>query len=216
MALPKWKQNLIQGYQSFRSGNYQKQKDLYSDLGSHGQNPEIMIISCCDSRADPSDIFHTYPGEIFVLRNVANIVPPFETNASYHGTSSAIEFAVKALKVKAIVVMGHGDCGGIKAYLDGYDQQEQSTFIGRWIKLLDLAKARLEQSGQKEITEPSDMVFAGVLQSLDNLASFPFVKQAIEEGQLSLMGAYFSIIEGKLLFADNDGSFSEVPPAPLE
>lgn len=212
MKTPQWKMNLIKGYQEFRADNYKRQKDLYSELGTSGQSPDIMIIACSDSRADPSDIFNTYPGEIFVMRNVANIVPPFQEDTSYHGSSSAIEFAVKHLKVKAIVVMGHADCGGVKAYMSGATADDEGfSFIGDWIEILDGAKNRLGVENRCDIDNHIEMELAGVLQSVENLLSFPFVKEAVEAGELSLLGSYFSIEQGKLLFANEDGSFGEVP-----
>jgi carbonic anhydrase len=207
MTIPVWKKNLVEGYQSFRAGSFVGQKELYSKLGQKGQNPEVMIIACSDSRADPSDIFDTYPGEIFTMRNVANIVPPFEDNHSYHGSSAAIEFAVKHLKVKAIIVMGHEDCGGIKAHLSGFSKKEPESFIGKWISILDNVKTRVEH----DECEQHNMELTGVMNSIENLMSFPFVRSAVEEGDLELMGAYFSIIQGKLLFADKNGNFEEVP-----
>ncbi|NNC36494.1 MAG: carbonic anhydrase [Hyphomonadaceae bacterium] len=206
MSEPKWKRELIHGYQTFRNGLYKTQKKIYSELGSKGQQPNVMIIACSDSRADPSDIFDTYPGEIFVLRNVANIVPPYEADDSYHGSSAAIEFAVNHLKVKAIVVMGHADCGGIKAHLGGYAQQEPSSFIGKWVDILATANTDKCHGG----TAQFDMELNGVLNSIENLKTFPFIKTALDAGDLDLMGAYFSIEHGKLLFADEDGEFAEV------
>lgn len=207
MTMPIWKKKLVEGYQSFRAGNFQGQKELYSNLGEKGQNPDVMIIACSDSRADPSDIFDAYPGEVFVMRNVANIVPPFEENPSYHGGSAAIEFAVKHLKVKAIIVMGHEDCGGVKAYLGGFAKKEPTSFIGKWISILDSVKIPVEHNE----CEQHNMELTGVLHSVDNLMSFPFVRSAVEKGDLELMGAYFSIIQGKLLFANGNGDFEEVP-----
>ena len=207
MELPKWKKDLIDGYQSFRAGSFQGQKDLYSKLGEKGQNPEVMIIACSDSRADPSDIFDTFPGEIFIMRNVANIVPPFEEKSNYHGVDAAIEFAVNHLKVKAIVVMGHEDCGGIKAHLGDFAKQEPKSSISKWISILDSA----DVNSQHGDCSQHNMELNGVLHSVKNLMSFPFVRSAVEKGDLQLMGAYFSIIQGKLLFANDEGIFEEVP-----
>ena len=125
MSTPKWKRKLISGYQEFRAKPYKKHRKLYEQVGTHGQNPDVMVIACSDSRVNPSAIFNAYPGEIFVLRNVANIVPPYDPSTGFHGTSAAIEFAVKALKVDAIMVMGHENCGGVSAYLASLGEGEK-------------------------------------------------------------------------------------------
>lgn len=216
MKIPKWKQNLITGYHNFRTKPYKRHKDLYEEVGKFGQKPDIMVIACSDSRVNPSAIFNAHPGEIFVLRNVANIVPPYDPSAGYHGTSAAIEFAVKALDVDAIVVMGHESCGGITEYLasGGSEDKKQNcehSFIDSWIQILDEAHLRLLEADADNANSQRHMEYAGVRQSLVNLMGFPFVAKAVTEGDLSLLGAYFSIIEGRLLFADKDGVFREVP-----
>ncbi len=215
MTRQKWKQNLIAGYQNFRAGPYEHHKSLYEQVGTQGQSPDVLVISCVDSRVSPSTIFDAHPGEIFVLRNVANIVPPYAPSADYHGTSAAIEFAVSNMKVKAIMVMGHESCGGVAAFLASLDKEEDTSaahsFLGNWIKILDAAYQRFVVSQPAETTRQRQMEYAGVRQSLQNLMSFPFVKKAVMAGELSLQGAYFSIIEGRLLFANADGVFEEVP-----
>ena len=219
-SFPKWKQNLIMGYQNFRAKPYKRHKDLYEEVGKYGQEPDVMVIACSDSRVNPSAIFNAHPGEIFVLRNVANIVPPYDPSAGYHGTSSAIEFAVKALKVDAIVVMGHESCGGVKAYLESAgkstsveDEKQdcEHSFLDGWIQILDAAHEQLLETDADNADSQRQMEYAGVRQSLVNLMGFPFVEKAVNAGELSLLGAYFSIIEGRLLFADKDGVFEEVP-----
>lgn len=219
MKYPEWKQNLIEGYQKFRSGAFKKHKDLYEQVGVEGQAPDVMMIACSDSRVNPSAIFSAHPGEIFVLRNVANIVPPYDPSTGFHGTSAAIEFAVKALKVDAIMVMGHESCGGVAAYLASLDAEPQQesgqcdehSFLTSWIQILDKAHARLAESDAENADSQRHMEYAGVRQSLANLMSFPFVEKAVAAGDLSLLGAYFSIIEGRLLFANKDGIFEEIP-----
>lgn len=215
MSNPVWKQNLITGYQNFRKGAYRAQKDMFEEVGKHGQHPDVMVIACSDSRANPSTIFNAYPGEIFVIRNVANIVPPYDPSTGFHGTSSAIEFAVKALKVKAIMVMGHESCGGVQAFLDDVGdtpkgEEEEHSFLTSWIHILDTAHARLAEAGDGSEASQRQMEYAGVRQSLANLMSFPFIEKAVAAGELSLLGAYFSIIAGKLMFADKDGIFKDV------
>ena len=218
MQEPKWKQALISGYQEFRAGAYAGQKEMYEQLGKHGQAPDVMVIACVDSRANPTAIFNSYPGELFVLRNVANIVPPYDPSAGYHGTSAAIEFAIIGLKVNAIVVMGHESCGGVAAYLASLENKpkldEEATeysFINSWIQILDEAHSCLVKTDSDNAESQRHMEYAGIRQSLVNLMSFPFVNKAVTAGELSLLGAYFSIIEGRLLFANKDGIFEEVP-----
>jgi len=216
MKMPKWKQNLITGYQNFRTKPYKRHKDLYEELGKYGQKPDVMVIACSDSRVNPSAIFNAHPGEIFVLRNVANIVPPYDLSAGFHGTSAAIEFAVKTLNVDAIVVMGHESCGGVTAYLTGVGAEDKNqncehSFLDDWIQILDVAHTRLMETDADNADSQRQMEYAGVRQSLVNLMGFPFVQKAVSAGDLSLLGAYFSIIEGRLLFADKDGVFEEVP-----
>ncbi len=216
-----WKQNLISGYQNFRAGPYKDRKNLYEQVGTQGQNPDVLVISCVDSRVSPSTIFGAHPGEIFILRNVANIVPPYAPSADYHGTSAAIEFAVVNMKVKAIMVMGHESCGGVAAFLASLDNtpdtdadadtSNEPSFLGNWIQILDAAHKRFMASDTGATGQQRQMEYAGVRQSLLNLMGFPFVEQAVAAGELSLQGAYFSIIEGRLLFADADGVFAEVP-----
>lgn len=208
--LPIWKQNLISGYHEFRRGTFRKQKEEYSQLGTEGQSPKTMVISCVDSRINPTDIFAAHPGELLTLRNVANIVPPFDDQSEVSSAGAAIEFAVVVLKVDAIVVMGHESCGGVAAYLDGLGDTQETEFIGSWINLLDKAYARLDNTDMQIEARQAELEFAGVLQSLENLMTFPFVAKAVKEGRLSLLGSYFSIIRGKLMFADSKGKFKEV------
>ncbi|MCF6219599.1 MAG: carbonic anhydrase [Robiginitomaculum sp.] len=213
MTIPKWKQNLVTGYQNFRAGNYGRQKELYEQLGTEGQSPEVLVISCVDSRVSPSAVFNAHPGEMFILRNVANIVPPCEPSAGYHGTSAAIEFAVSNMKVSVIVVMGHESCGGVAAFLASLDknpdENAEHSFLGNWVEILDAAYKNFMASDANEVSQQRQMEYAGVRQSLINLMSFPFVEKAVMAGELSLLGAYFSIIEGRLLFVEN-GVFEEV------
>jgi carbonic anhydrase len=170
-----------------------------------------MLIACADSRVEPGDIFDTIPGEMFVVRNVANLVPPEDETTGYHGTSAALEFAVETLEVKAIVVMGHESCGGIKASLDG--APKPGGYISKWISILDeprdaVVSAHLPEDHQNE------MEFEGIRESLRNLMTFDCVRSRVEAGTLELMGAYFSVIRGVLMFADaSDHEFREIPPA---
>lgn len=205
-----WRERLISGYQQFRAGDYPQQKALYEELGRHGQSPEIMLISCCDSRADPSDIFNAYPGEMFVLRNVANIVPSYDPAKPDFSTGAAIEYAATVLKVKAIVVMGHESCGGIKGCLDGMEDDPNGSMIGPWVSVMNGVRDRILAQNLPENEQAYAMELEGVRQSLRNLTTYPFIREAMASGELSLQGAYFSIIQAKLMLADKEGVFHEI------
>lgn len=208
--MTKWKDRLIQGYRDFRNGDYPAQKALYEELGTKGQSPKVMLIACSDSRADPSDIFNAYPGEMFVTRNVANIVPPMELTKGYHGTSATIEYAVKVLKVEVIVVMGHESCGGIQGCLDGMGHDPNAGYVGKWVSIINEVRDRVLARELPEDEISFEMELEGVRQSLTNLMTFPFVKEAVEAGELKLQGAYFSIIQARLMMANDDGEFELV------
>lgn len=208
-----WYDRLVSGYKGFRAGDYKSQKALYEELGTHGQNPDIMLIACADSRVDPTDIFNAYPGEMFVMRNVANIVPPLDRGEGYHGTSAGIEYAVNVLDVDVIVVMGHESCGGIQGCLDGLGDSEEGGYVGKWVSLLDEARDVVVAKNTDPDKLSYEMEHEGVRQSMRNLMTFPFVKQAVEEGRLKLQGAYFSVISAKLMLSDDDGEFQEIASA---
>lgn len=199
---------LLEGYQRFRSDAYPRQKARYDELVREGQHPKLMIIGCSDSRVDPAQIFDVDPGEIFVVRNVAALVPPFETTPGYHGVSAAIEYAVQVLEVKQIVVMGHGRCGGCQAALTQSMKAKdpgQGGFVANWVSLLDeasqIVSAKHGTSGRKAELA---MEFAAIRQSLANLRTFQWVSDKEEAGQLKLRGAHFSIKEGLLYSLDED------------
>ncbi len=208
-----WKDRLIEGYREFRAGDFADQKALYEELGTKGQKPKVMLIGCSDSRADPSDIFNAYPGEMFVLRNVANIVPPVDPTEGYHGTSAAIEYAVTVLKVEAIVVMGHESCGGIQGCLNGMGHDPEAGYVGKWVSIINDVRDRVLAKNLPESEQSFAMELEGVRQSLSNLMTFPFVKDAVESGQLTLQGAYFSIIQAKLMLANEAGEFELIEAA---
>ena len=205
-----WKDRLIEGYREFRVGDFPVQKALYEELGTKGQKPKVMLIACSDSRADPSDIFNAYPGEMFVLRNVANIVPPVDPTEGYHGTSAAIEFAVNVLKVEALVVMGHESCGGIAGCLAGMGHDPDAGYVGKWVSIINDVRDRVLARNLPKDQVTFEMELEGVRQSLTNLMSFPFVRDAVESGRLSLQGAYFSIIKAHLLMSNEDGEFEVI------
>jgi carbonic anhydrase len=190
--------DLLAGYRRFRKGRYREASQLFRSLRD-GQQPDTMVIACADSRADPSMIFDAAPGELFVVRNVAALVPPFDESGGWHGTSAAVEFAVTRLKVKEIVVMGHGGCGGVIASLSAAADRPVGRFIAEWVEILAsardtvLADESIPRSDWQEATE-----HAAVGQTLANLMTFPFIREAVEAGQLNMDGAWFSIGKGEL------------------
>lgn len=200
---------LLEGYDRFRANDYDRHRRRWRDL-AEGQEPPIMIVGCCDSRVEPATIFDTEPGQTFVLRNVANIVPPFETGGGLHGASAAVEFAVLGLKVKHIVVMGHGACGGVKAALEGGDLGAPGdSFIDKWIRVLDEPRRRVLEGGHEDPQLALEL--EGVRNSLNNLRSFPYVADREKAGLLKLHGCHFSIAEGRLYILDEaEGDFRPI------
>ncbi len=199
---------LLRGYRRFREEGYPKQRARYDKLVAEGQHPKLMIISCSDSRVDPAQIFDVDPGEIFVVRNVAALVPPFETTPGQHGVSAAIEFAVQVLKVRQIVVMGHGMCGGCKAALTRDlhgNAPGDGGFVANWVKLLDEARepvASMHGTDGREAERAMELAAVGV--SIDNLRTFPFVLAAEKRGELKLRGAFFAISDGVLYLRNEE------------
>ena len=194
-------ESLTDRYRRFKHRIFVPNADQYEELATYGQSPEIMIISCCDSRVDPEIIFNAMPGELFVARNVANLVPPYETGGKYHGVSAGIEFAVMNLRVKSLVIMGHSGCGGVKAALDQTAAIEtEAHFISRWMSMLD--EARLTVEAQKELKTQEQKLRAlemeGIKSSIKNLRTFPFVKTLEDKGKLAIHGAHFDIKSGTL------------------
>ena len=196
---------LLLGYRRFRENGWAPERKRWAEL-REGQSPRVMVIACSDSRVDPAQIFDVNPGEIFVVRNVAALVPPFETNPGYHGVSAALEFAVQVLKVREILVMGHGMCGGCQAALSQsmIDAEPGSGgFIANWISLLDDArKPVVEQHGTQGRHAERAMEMAAVKVSLENLRTFPCVKAKEARGDLTLRGAFFAISDGVLHLLD--------------
>ena len=197
---------LLKGHANFMAGRYTREKDRYRDLASIGQSPQTMIIACCDSRAAPEMIFDSTPGELFVGRYVANRVPTYQPDGGQHGTSAGIEFAVKALGIANIVVMGHGRCGGIKAALSPDSSPlDSGDFIGKWMKMLG---GLPEQIGHNELMTPSERQTAleriSIRNSIANLRTFPYVADLEAEGKLAVHGAWFDISTGELWIMDNE------------
>jgi carbonic anhydrase len=188
-------------------------KGRYSQLAELGQTPIAMVIACCDARADVSMIFDAEPGDLFILRNVANLVPPYEPEGKYHGTSAGIEFAVQGLKVPHLIILGHSRCGGVAAYRHRVrDKVAERGFIGSWLTMLDNLK--IDESEIFEFGDETAFEFAAIRSSLANLRTFPFVKKREEEGLLSLHGLHFDLASGTLLSLDDTrGSFTAMDAA---
>jgi carbonic anhydrase len=205
---------LLNGYQDFRLNRLAAERERYRELAERGQTPEVMVIACCDSRAAPETIFNAVPGEIFVVRNVANLVPPYNPDGRHHSTSAALEFAVQSLKVKHIVVMGHGRCGGIAAALDpDAEPLSPGDFIGAW---MDLLKPAAENVSAIQWMTSADRQTAleriSVRHSIAHLRTFPCVSILEERGRLSLHGAWFDISTGELwILNPKSGEFIRPP-----
>lgn len=205
---------LASGYTMFMANRFTCERQRYEELAETGQSPDTMVIACCDSRAAPEMIFNTGPGEIFVVRNVANLVPPYAPDGEYHSTSAALEFAVQSLKVKHIVVLGHGRCGGIKAALaPSADPLSPGDFIGKWMNLL--APAAQAVSGNNWMTDrerQTALERISIRNSITNLRSFPCVHVLEQRGRLSLHGAWFDISTGELWAMNaSSGDFEPQP-----
>jgi carbonic anhydrase len=204
--------SLIEGYRRFRASGWARERERWAGL-AEGQSPKVMVIACSDSRTDPALVFDARPGEIFVVRNVGNLVPPFEPDSAYHGVSAALEFGVTQLRVSDLVVMGHGFCGGCAAALTGeFDQAPHGGghFIAHWIGMLSEAreKIRAAHPGMDRAAFQA-MELEGVRLSLRNLRSFPWVREREQAGTLRLHGAWFAIADGVLhLYDPTSGAFA--------
>jgi carbonic anhydrase len=196
---------LIDGYRRFRENDWARERERWSEL-SEGQSPQVMILSCADSRVDPAQIFDARPGEMFVTRNIAGLAPPYETTGGYHGVSAALEFAVTQLNVGEIMVMGHGLCGGCAAALTGkFDDTEpgEGHFISDWVHMLDEARQKVRaRHPELDRAAYTDMEQEAVKVSLANLRTFPWIAERERAGQLKLHGAHFAISEGRLYILD--------------
>jgi carbonic anhydrase len=210
-------ERLTEGYRAFLGGRFSGERSRYEMLAKNGQRPEIFIVGCVDSRVSPEVIFNAAPGEMLVARNVANLVPPFEdARTSQHGTSAALEFAVQALEVKHIVVLGHAFCGGIRAFADEQAPLSPGDFIGHWMSQIAPAAESLGPRDKDDGVEYLHRLeFASVELSLKNLMTFPWVRARVERGALHLHGAYFGVANGRLLVRDPaTGRFEPVTDEP--
>lgn len=209
---------LIDGYRRFRRTRYPAAQRLFRELESRGQSPKTMFIACCDSRVDPATIFDTSPGEVFVLRNVANLVPPNSPMAKHQATGAALEFAVLHLKVEHIVVMGHARCGGAAALLEGYHEQvPNAEFIGSWMNIAMTARDRMCRLPLPPSERLLNMEYQIVRLSVENLLTYPWIQKRVENGELQLHGMHFGIANGQLaVFDPGSGEFRSMPDNELE
>jgi carbonic anhydrase len=199
MGLPT---RLIEGYAAFRTGRLPNEQSRYRDLAERGQSPKIMVIGCCDSRVSPEVIFDAGPGELFVVRNVANLVPPFSPDGTYHGVSAALEYAVQVLRVQHIVVLGHARCGGIRAFAEQGEPLSPSDFIGKWMSMIAPAAAAIGTRNEAPGSYFTRLEHAAMATTLENLMTFPCVRILAERGRLALHAAYFDVASGDLMVRD--------------
>jgi carbonic anhydrase len=194
---------LLDGYRTFRTQRLPTEQSRYRELSVRGQSPEVMVIGCCDSRVSPEVIFDAGPGELFVVRNVANLVPVYQPDENAHGVSAALEYAVNALRIRHIVVLGHAQCGGIRAFIDKTQPLSPGDFIGKWMAMFIKPGEVVEQRAHETMQDFTVRIEkAGVFRSLENLMTFPFVRSNVERGELQLHGAYFGVAEGSLFVLD--------------
>jgi carbonic anhydrase len=189
---------LIAGFQRFRERSYEDAQ--FRELVQFGQTPSTLVVGCCDSRVDPALILDCAPGDLFVIRNVANLVPPAENQGHYHGTSAALEFGVRNLAVQHIIVLGHAQCGGIHALLEG-GVAKDDTFIAAWMRIAEAAREKIERelAGASSEARHRACEQQAILVSLNNLMTFSWIRERVEQGKLALHGWYFDIERGELL-----------------
>lgn len=200
MAFP---QQLLDGYRAFLIGRLRHEQDRYRGLAESGQSPQIMVIGCCDSRVSPEVIFDARPGELFVVRNIGNLVPPYTPDGAQRAVSAALEFAVQALKVKHIVVLGHAQCGGIRAFVEAGAPLSPGDFIGHWMALIAPAAAAVGARGDRPLGQYlTQLEQTSIVMMLDNLMTFPWIRTLVENGALSLHAAYFGVATGQLSVRD--------------
>jgi carbonic anhydrase len=199
-------ETLIKGYARFRQGAWPERRALFERLAQVGQRPPTMVIACSDSRVDPAMIFDAGPGELFVVRNVANLVPPYQPDGAYHGTSAALEFGVCNLGVQHLIVMGHGLCGGVQALIA--DEEPAGDFVGPWIRLAERARRGILACDAPDRQLEGE--YAVIRVSLENLATFPWIASRLAAGTLHLHGAHFDVRFGVLATLRPDGSFAPV------
>src|ERR1700755_581199 len=196
-------QRLLDGYRTFTTQRLPTEQTRYRELSERGQAPEVMVIGCCDSRVSPEVIFDVGPGELFVMRNIANLVPVYQPDGGAHGVSAALEYAGRVLRVKHIVVLGHAQCGGTRAFIDNIEPLSPGDFIGRWMSMFIKPGEKVELGDHETIVDFTVRIEkAAVFRSLENLMTFPFVQSLVARGELQLHGAYFGVAEGTLFVLD--------------
>src|SRR3954464_15230613 len=194
---------LIEGYRDFLTGRLPLEQSRYRELAERGQSPEIMVIGCADSRVSPEVIFNAGPGELFVVRNVANLVPPYAPDGRAHGVSAALAFGIAALKGRHIVVLGHAQCGGVRAFAEDAEPLSPGDFIGQWMSLMAPAAEKVGPRGDLSMADyVTRLEHANIANSLDNLLTFPRLCKLVEMGQITTHGAYFGVATGKLSVRD--------------
>ena len=206
---------LVERYHGWKEHRFEQNRAWFARLADVGQHPRAMVIQCCDSRVNVQEMFGAEPGDLFIVRNVANLVPPYDPDTGHHGTSAAVEYAVNVLKVAHIVVVGHSNCGGVHACHDmcsgkAPELQEASSFIGRWMDILQPGYLSVIERAEGEAAQKSALEKEAILISLRNLQTFPFVAQAVAEGQLTLHGGWFDIGSGELHVVDREGAFAPI------
>lgn len=193
---------LLQGYRRFRTEVWPHERGRYEALADKGQAPETLVVACSDSRVDPQTVFAAAPGELFVVRNIAGLVPPFQPDAHYHGTSAALEYGVRVLKVSRIVVLGHGRCGGVKAMVEGAPD-EARDFVAPWMKIAAAVLETVPEAGTNgDVLGHCETEVVRL--SLANLRTFPWIATAVEAGRLALHGCHFDIRTGVLKILEGD------------
>lgn len=195
---------LIAGFRRFRQQHFESHDSIYQQLVKQGQTPKILVVACCDSRVDPALVFECDPGDLFVIRNVANLVPPLEDHHGHHGTTAAIEYGVNVLGVKHIIVLGHAHCGGINALVRAGGVCAQGSYIDDWMCLAESARAEVMVEMPEAALEEKERACEqrAILVSLNNLATFPWIQERVANGKLKLHGWYFDIEHGQLLGYD--------------
>lgn len=210
MLLPS---RLIEGYRAFVADRLPIERSRYRKLAETGQSPEVMVICCCDSRVSPEVIFDAHPGELFVVRNVANLVPPYSPSGLTHGVSAALEFAVEILKVRDIMVMGHSHCGGVRAYVEHRGHRDPGDFIDNWMSLLEPVAKAVDDGFDPRTTDYLDrLAKASTVAALANLLSFPWIRGRVQKNELHLRAAYFDVGSGELT-VHNPATSAFVPAA---
>ena len=205
MSAPKL---LIEGFARFRGNHFSAEDVMYRNLVEQGQTPKVLIVGCCDSRVDPALIFDCAPGDLFVIRNVANLVPPVEGRAGHHGTTAALEYGVRNLCVEHIVVLGHAQCGGIATLMKTAGNTDSESFIDDWMKLAEAARVSVARdlASASDAKRQHECEKRAILVSLQNLRTFPWITERVAAGSLTLHGWYFDIEQGQLLGYEEENS----------